>query len=225
LTDDELVALVQQSDNEDAFQELYKAHNSVVSKWIAKLLLDHGLPTELLKETLEDIVQETWFRAWRGINKFSKESSFETWVCAIAKYTVSEWLRKNYKPGTASFHDSATDVDLMRELSIDPDQVEKLILDESAEVLIKAIDASLTLQQRRIYRMKLLGLKNKEIAEKLGKTPNLIHSQLSQARKSLRTIIQEHYGPITGGISSEIKKVWRICIDHLERPLDEGEES
>ena len=76
LTDDELVALVRQSDNEDAFQELYIAHSSVVSKWIAKLLLDHGLPTEMLKETLEDIAQETWFRAWRGINKFRGKSSF-----------------------------------------------------------------------------------------------------------------------------------------------------
>lgn len=225
MTDDELVELVQQGDNEDAFQELYIAHNSAVSKWITKLLLDHNLPTEMLKETSEDVAQETWFRAWRDINKFKGKSSFETWVCGIARNVVREWLRENYNPGTGTSYDSVDNVDSTRELSIDPEQVEKLILDESAKVLVEAINAALSPQQREIYRMKLLGLKNKEIAEILGKTPNLVHSQLSQARTRFRDIIQEHYGPITGGISSEIKKVWRICIDHLEQPLDEGEES
>lgn len=42
----------------------------------------------------EDIVQETFVKAWKYLSRFDQNKSFKTWIFAIAKNTTYDYLKK-----------------------------------------------------------------------------------------------------------------------------------
>ncbi|MEI6553527.1 MAG: sigma-70 family RNA polymerase sigma factor, partial [bacterium] len=46
------------------------------------------------KEDSEDIVQETFIKAWQKLAKFDTDLSFKTWLFSIAKNSAVDKLRK-----------------------------------------------------------------------------------------------------------------------------------
>lgn len=47
----------------------------------------------------EDILQETWIKAWQGFPKFEGNSSVRTWLYSICYYTIRDyWRREQTRP-------------------------------------------------------------------------------------------------------------------------------
>ena len=46
------------------------------------------------REEAENIVQETFLKAWKNLGKFDASKSFKTWIFSIAKNSATDWLRK-----------------------------------------------------------------------------------------------------------------------------------
>lgn len=44
---------------------------------------------------IDDLVQETFLRAWRSFEKYEAKSSFRTWIYRIAKNVTYDYLKKN----------------------------------------------------------------------------------------------------------------------------------
>ena len=60
------------------------------------------------RQDAEDISQEVFLKAWRGINGFRGECSFATWLRRIAKNAACDFLRKEQKRKDAMLAELAT---------------------------------------------------------------------------------------------------------------------
>jgi RNA polymerase sigma-70 factor (ECF subfamily) len=81
-------ALVRAARNGDreAFMQLVRVHQAGVRAFAHGLLGDRVLA--------EDIAQEAFLRAWRGLDKFRGEAAFATWLYAIARRVALDEARR-----------------------------------------------------------------------------------------------------------------------------------
>lgn len=66
--------------------ELYKDYSEYVYRYI--LLLVHNV------DVAEDLMQDTFIKVYRNLDKFQQKSSVSTWIIKIARNTVYDYLRK-----------------------------------------------------------------------------------------------------------------------------------
>jgi RNA polymerase sigma-70 factor (ECF subfamily) len=84
--------------DEDGFRELVALTEPRVRRLIGRLALHRA--------DLDDLVQETYLRAWRALRGFRGDSGFATWLYRIAVNVTRTWLRSRRPtaplPGDAS---------------------------------------------------------------------------------------------------------------------------
>lgn len=82
----ELIALAQKGD-ERAFEQLFKRHYGVVWGFILKSIRDPHIA--------EDLTNETFIKAWRGLNRYSltHPAQFVNWLMTIAQRTAIDYVR------------------------------------------------------------------------------------------------------------------------------------
>lgn len=90
-TDVAVVALVRQGQH-DAFRILVERHSRAVFR-VAYRLTGH-------EQDAEDVVQETFLRAYRQLSQFEARASFSTWLYRIAFNCAHDLLRQRPKAGT-----------------------------------------------------------------------------------------------------------------------------
>jgi RNA polymerase sigma-70 factor (ECF subfamily) len=77
VTDAELIARAVVGDDRHAFAELVRRHQSAVRACLRRLTAgNHALA--------DDLAQETFVQAWRGLKSFRQEARFSTWLYRIA---------------------------------------------------------------------------------------------------------------------------------------------
>jgi RNA polymerase sigma-70 factor (ECF subfamily) len=77
VTDAELIARAVAGDDRHAFAELVRRHQSAVRACLRRLTAgNHALA--------DDLAQETFVQAWRGLKSFRQEARFSTWLYRIA---------------------------------------------------------------------------------------------------------------------------------------------
>ncbi len=90
-TEAELLAICVTTQDRQAFGELVEMYQSplrlVLRRWTS------GNVT-----LADDLAQETFIKAYRGISKFRFESKFFTWLCQIGYHAFIEHCRKIKKP-------------------------------------------------------------------------------------------------------------------------------
>jgi RNA polymerase sigma-70 factor (ECF subfamily) len=87
LTDADLVARVLLDEDQNAFSELVRRHQSAV----------RGLLRQLTRSDValaDDLAQETFIRAYKNIRSFRGEAKFSTWLYRIAYNCFREEARK-----------------------------------------------------------------------------------------------------------------------------------
>jgi RNA polymerase sigma-70 factor (ECF subfamily) len=71
------------------FAELFELTEPVVRRLVGRLSGD--------RDAIDDLVQETYLRAWRGLGQFRGTSRFSTWLFRIAVNVTQTW-RKTRRP-------------------------------------------------------------------------------------------------------------------------------
>lgn len=150
--------------DEEAFRHLYRRHTAVA--YAVALRLRGGDHADA-----EDVLQETWLRAIRGLSGFRRSSSFRTWLVGI---TIRVALEVGRRRGPIA---PTTD----RDLAATPTPPFDAGLD--LEVLVQRLPAG--------YRHVLVlhdieGHTHNEIAQMLDIDAGTSKSQLSRARRLLR---------------------------------------
>ena len=84
--DEDLVARAQEGDLE-AMDELVSQHHGIVFRVAFRMLGD--------EDAAADVAQETFLKAFRGLERFRGESSFKTWLLTIAANEARGALRKS----------------------------------------------------------------------------------------------------------------------------------
>lgn len=137
-------------------EKLYKKYSRLVYNYLYTLTGNIELSEELM--------QETFFSAMKGVNKFKGNSKISVWLCQIAKNKWKDYLAKSNKMKTISLENNG------EEMSIEDDILEQLTDKEDIKQLYKAIQ-KLGESTRDVVYLRIKGeLTFKEIAEIIGKS-------------------------------------------------------
>jgi RNA polymerase sigma-70 factor (ECF subfamily) len=167
-SDRELADLVVRAGDEEAFRALYRRHAPRVFQFVLRLV--GGDVAEA-----EDLMQETWIRAARGLGGFRWESAFSSWVSGIALNRVREMARKKRR--------SLVEVDGEWEIPVAPvDAGERIDLERALELLPTGFRTVLVLHD-------VEGFTHQEIGDRLGITDGTSKSQLHGARRAMRRLM------------------------------------
>lgn len=136
----------------------------------------------------EEIVQETFVAAMRGLDRFRGDSALFTWLCGIAKNKIHGLRRQQYRQ-RLSVALKAVDTDLDLALArLDreplPDQV---VEREETRDLVGAVLGSLPPDYQEVLIDKYYEKTAvNDIAQKIGVSPKAIESRLTRARVAFR---------------------------------------
>lgn len=181
LTDEELV--LQTLEDRNQFAELIDRYEAKLMRYVQRL----GVRT---LEDRQDVLQETFIKAYRNLNGFDTSLSFSSWLYRIAHNEAISWFRKqNVRPEGNLINDSEEIMPFVA----DAEETAPVLFDQqvNAEVLGKAL-AELENKYRQPLILRYFEHKNyDEISDILmipvGSVGTLIH----RGKKQLATVIDE----------------------------------
>jgi RNA polymerase sigma-70 factor, ECF subfamily len=175
-TDEELVQRAQQ-DDERAFGKLVERYETKVYSLAMKMLRN--------PEDAEDVLQDTFLRAYRGIKSFQGNSTFSTWIYRITANSALMRLRKKKLP-TVSIDDADEREAPINIADWSPGPVEQLLTQETQKAMDEAIEA-LPPEFKQVFILRdVEELSNSEVAEILDLSVAAVKSRLHRARLKVR---------------------------------------
>jgi RNA polymerase sigma-70 factor (ECF subfamily) len=177
-TNDKLLILLAKQGNESAFRELYETNYEMIYRLAYRYVKS--------QPDAEDILQETFIKAFKAIQKFdfNISSNFSAWIyqiCVRCSYDYHRKRKKRKSDQTASLSESYTEPEAQ---DASP---EKMAITNQAIQQVKTALAVLSPKQRIIFDLRHLQHKAlKEIAERLQISPSTVKKQLERAVAKLR---------------------------------------
>lgn len=86
LTDEQLVARYLQQGEAVALEQLVKRYLNPLYAFARQYVGN--------TDTAADVVQETFVKVWKNLDKFDTKRNFRTWIFTIAKRTALDWLKQ-----------------------------------------------------------------------------------------------------------------------------------
>lgn len=161
----------------NALARLIEAYSPMVRKVCSNI-------TDEDEDTLNDVVQVVFIRAYYSLHQLRDTDKFGEWLCAIAKNEALKLLKHKQKRMFTPFS-SFTNEEF---------EVEECVTPENwlEEKEIHEIIAQLPTGYRKVFQMAVIeGYSHKEIAKILGIAPHSSSSQLARAKAMLRKIINK----------------------------------
>jgi len=160
--------------DEQAAAELVRRH----ARALARFLAAAGAP----ESDLDDLVQETFIRAFRGVERFRGQSQFRTWLLTIGGNVVKDaarrWRRVRMVP-------------LVEDLRApDGDPHERAVAAEVEDRLAQGL-RQLPRMQREVFLLRAQqGLEYEDIAQALGTSPGAARVHYHHAVKRLKEFVK-----------------------------------
>src|SRR5687768_6958398 len=153
---------------ESAFRELFRRHTPHLLQFVARVLGPAS-------SDAEDVVQDTWLRAYPALVTFRNESSFSTWLCSVGLRAALDSMRR----GRRHIAETLFDDDSATEL---PPAEDRMDIESAIARLAPG------------YRMVLVlhdveGFTHEEIGLQLGIAPGTSKAQLFKARRVMRALL------------------------------------
>ena len=168
-TDAALIAAWQGGD-EQAAAELVRRH----ARALARFLAGAGAP----EADLDDVVQETFIRAFRALGTFRGQCRFRTWLLTIGGNVVKDAQRRAKRTRVVPLADDLR--------SSDGDPHERAVAAEAEGRLGEALQELPRLQREVFLLRAQQGLEYEEIAAALGTTPGAARVHYHHAVKRLK---------------------------------------
>jgi RNA polymerase sigma-70 factor (ECF subfamily) len=180
---EELVTRVRRGDDE-AFRLIFDRYSRPVLSFIYDMVGDRALA--------EDLAQETFVRAFRGLQTLREETKLSTWLFAIAKNVAREQLRTRRRDASNVEIDGEESFELHDHARTPAGQ----LLDKELNAVITAALSRLDEDKRLVFTLKVLQQRSyEEIAEITGFSVGKLKTDLHRARAEMRKRI----GPYVGG--------------------------
>lgn len=145
----------------------------------------------------EDILQESFIKAYRNFKNFDGRSSVSTWLYRIATNEALMFLRRQH-PDTTSIDDSYENDDGLEKPAYIVDWCclpeDELMSAEALAHLDESVE-SLPPNLRVVFVLRdIQGLSTRETAEVLNLTEVAVKTRLSRARFKLRELLSKYFG-------------------------------
>ena len=134
----------------------------------------------------EDLVQETYLRAWRGFRSFEPGSNFRAWIFRILKNTFLSARSSAQRRGTALLHSE----ELLSELPANSQRVDTMLIERVRLDAIRIAIERLPVSFREVLLLcDVEEASYRDIAQILSIPIGTVMSRLMRARRALRRSI------------------------------------
>jgi RNA polymerase sigma-70 factor (ECF subfamily) len=165
------------SGDEDAFGDLVRPWHRCLAGYLGRMCGDPG--------QADDLLQETLFRAWRGLASYDERKRFASWLFTIAHHVTIDHLRRHVREPPRVF-DTV-------EMPSPADPSRELMARELGRILANAVE-TLPEKQRRVFLLRQHGgLKFREIAELTGEPLSTVLGHMSYATEKLQRIVRQYH--------------------------------
>ena len=173
-TDVELIRRWRNGDGQAATQ-LVARHAPSLARFVAG---------EGERDRTDEVVQDTFVRAFGAIDNFRGDSAFRTWLFSIARRLILDMRRSERRSrvvATVQEGDAVTTFDAL----------DGMVADESMRRVRQADDA-LSPKQREVFTLRLeQGLSYKEIAELVGSTEGAARVHYHNAMRAVKEFLDD----------------------------------
>jgi RNA polymerase sigma-70 factor, ECF subfamily len=177
-TDLDLIARWKSGD-ERAATALVERHADAVARFVASV----GA-----RRDVEDLVQETFVRAFGSLDSFRGESSLRTWLFTIARRLLVDRRRSERRRGGGlTMQVEVQDVDAVTEYTA----LDAVVADETERRMREAM-ARLTPTQREVFTLRVAeGMSYREIAEAAETTEGAARVHYHNAMRAIKEFLDE----------------------------------
>ncbi len=177
--------LVQKAKGGDqgAFGEIYDLFADKIFRFIKIKVHD--------QQTAEDILQESFIKAWRALKNLKMENlNFSAWLYAIARNTINDFYRKQYRMPEMEELEETTAIAAGATVNGAEVEIDHKFL---AQEMGKCFD-KLPAQYKEILEMRFIqDFTTDETASILGKTNLSVRLSQHRALKKLKDIMENDY--------------------------------
>ena len=160
----------------------------------------------------EDLAQEAFIRAWRGLGSFQFTSQFSTWLYRLTSNICIDFLRAQKRRKVVSLTMLRDEEDSQWDLpDSDPLPEQQMIAAQEREALSRAF-AALDPEFRQVLTLRIVnGCSYQQIGQILGVAEGTVKSRLSRAREQLRKKMAAN-GNFSGTSASNSQKGGRSDV-------------
>src|SRR6266404_6249540 len=190
---EQMLVVAAKNGDEQAFETLFKRHRQK----ILRIVLRYAH----VREDAEDIVQQSFQKAFVHLHKFEGKSSFSTWLTRIAINEALMWLRRGRGLREVSIDDLSGNEETaprpeMRDSRAGPESA--FLQGERSRILSAAMDR-LTPRTRKAIELRELGeLSTQEAAQVMGLSVGAVKSRVFHGRKKLSQVLKRESAWMSG---------------------------
>lgn len=157
-------------------------------------LYNYALRLTRDSDEANDLVQETYMRAFRFFDKFEKGTNCKAWLFRILKNTYINIYRKQTKePDKVDYEDVENFYENIKASNTDDSHLEKDIYDNLLDDELTSAISSLPEDFRTVIILcDIEGLSYEEIADFIDRPVGTVRSRLHRARKMLFTKLYDY---------------------------------
>jgi RNA polymerase sigma-70 factor (ECF subfamily) len=174
-----LVERVQAGDKQ-AFGLLVTKYQRKLARLVSRMVRDAA--------EVEDIVQESFIRAYRALPGFRNDSAFYTWLYRIGVNTAKNWLQAHGRrvPTSTSLDNEEAETYDEGELLRDSDTPERLLMSKQIGETVNAALETLSAELRTAITLREIeGLSYEEIAQIMDCPIGTVRSRIFRARDAI----------------------------------------
>ncbi len=156
----------------------------------------HNMAMRLTRnaEDAEDLVQETFYRAYKYFYQYKPGTSCKAWLYTILKNTFINRYRKTVKePKKVAFHDVEPFIDMIKEDDVPWEQIHEKAQDHLlGDDVSDALDTLSHDIKMVVLLADLEGCTYEEIASIMNCPIGTVRSRLSRGRKALQDLLYDY---------------------------------
>ena len=185
LSDEELIAELQQTNNERAFEILVQRYKNPLTNYVFRFLGDF--------DACSDVVQETMIKFYRYKDNYTSVAKFSTWIYTIAGNLARTEYRRRKRRTFLSINDYGED---HKVLDI-PDECYRPDVMTDSGIKDQIIQKALLKVKEDFREVVILrdieGMSYEEIAEITGLNEGTVKSRINRGRAKLQELLKDIY--------------------------------
>jgi len=171
------------SGDSDAFRQLVEQHSRAVFRLAFRMTGN--------EEDAEDVVQETFLRAYKKLDKYEARSSFSTWLYRIASNYSLDLIRMRKRHEDKRERGTAEDRDILQSIPVDSPGPDRIMYGTQVQERVNEALNELSPQERTAFILRHFeGLSIEEIGSTLGTGTNATKHSIFRAVQKLRRSLE-----------------------------------
>src|SRR4029077_11872719 len=205
---EEMLVVAAKNGDEEAFETLFKRHRQKTLRVVLRYAR--------VREDAEDIVQQSFQKAFVHLHKFEGKSSFSTWLTRIAINESLMLLRHGRalrEIPVDDSHDQGSAASAMEIPDASPDPETSYLRRERVQILSETLRNLRPGIRKTIELRELAELSTEETARRMGVSVAAVKARLFHARKKLRERLSRYlksnstHGKDTAGIADTAEHI------------------